>query len=347
MGPVKLLPARDLDLILDRTGSLWEEVRGQRIFVTGGTGFFGCWLVESFCRINQALGLNASLVILTRNPANFATKCPHLASNPAVSLHSGDVRSFAFPDGSFDYVVHGAADTSVKAVAATPRDTFSTIVDGTERVLQFATAAGARKFLFLSSGAVYGKQPPELTHVPETYNAAPDPMVPTSVYGESKRAAEQLCTLYQQEGHLECKVARCWTFCGPHLALDQHFAIGNFIADALGGRPIRIRGDGTPRRSYLYTADLAIWLWSMLFRAPGLVPFNVGSARDVSILELARTVVTALDAKVEIQVAQTPHKEIPPLRYVPCVDRARSELGLVQSVDLIEMIRRTANWHRS
>src|SRR5580693_2196455 len=94
----------DLELIAANTQGLWDELRGARIFITGGTGFFGCWLVESFCFMNHLLGLGAEATILTRSPAAFAQKCPHLASDAAVTLHAGDVRSFVFPDGEYRYV---------------------------------------------------------------------------------------------------------------------------------------------------------------------------------------------------------------------------------------------------
>src|SRR5579863_9044298 len=106
MSPAKQLPRQDLELILEHTAPLWEEVRGQRIFLTGGTGFFGCWLVESFCFINQQLGLRAEATILSRDPEAFAKKCPHLASDAAIKLQAGDVRSFSFPDGEYKYVIH-------------------------------------------------------------------------------------------------------------------------------------------------------------------------------------------------------------------------------------------------
>jgi nucleoside-diphosphate-sugar epimerase len=343
--PAKPLSQQDLELILEQTAPLWEEVRGHRIFLTGGTGFFGCWLVESFCRLNQTLGMGARMVVLTRNPEGFTTKCPHLATNSAITIHTGDVRNFEFPAGEFRYVIHAATETYARTGAEDPLDTFSTIVGGTERVLQFASAAGARKFLLTSSGAVYGKQPPAITHVEESYPGSPSPVDRGSVYGESKRTAELLCALYQKAGRIECKVARCWAFCGPHLPLDQHFAIGNFIADALAGRPIQIKGDGTPRRSYLYAADLVVWLWTILFRAPALVPINVGSALDVNILELAEMVATTLNPKTEIRVAQQAVAGVAPARYVPCVDRARELLGLRQTVGLEECIRRTARWY--
>lgn len=342
MSPAPQLDPRDLDLILEQTAPVWDEMRQQRLFITGGTGFFGCWLVESFCHINRTLGLGAEATILTRNTDAFAQKCPHLANDPAITLLAGDVRGFTFPTGEFRFVIHAATEATARQP---PEDTLSTIVAGTERTLQFAASAGAKKFLLTSSGAVYGRQPSDLTHVSETYPGAPDSQNPSSAYAEGKRTAESLCARYTKQSALECKIARCWAFCGPHLPLDQHFAIGNFIRDALGGQPIQIQGDGTPRRSYLYASDLAVWLWTMLFRAPSLVPINVGSAHDVSILELARTVAAVLNPELEVRVAQAAVPGAAPVRYVPSVDRARELLGLIETVGLEESIGRTAKWN--
>lgn len=338
----------DLELILDETRDLWEEMRGQRVFITGGTGFFGCWLVESFCHVNRALKLEAQATVLSRNPARFADKCPHLANDPAVSLLSGDVRSFEFPSGAFRYVIHAATET---VAGQTPEEMRSTIVAGTERALQFAQQHGTRKFLLTSSGAVYGRQPSELTRLPEAYEPTLELSDATNAYAEGKRQAERLCGEYQnaersKDFELEAKIARCWAFCGPHLPLDAHFAIGNFIGDVLAGRTISIAGDGTPRRSYLYAADLAVWLWTILFRAPGLVPINVGSSHDVSIRELAEIVATTLDPSVSIQIAKQAAPGTAVARYVPSVERAGSLLGLRETVGLEESIRRTAAWHR-
>ena len=339
--------ASDLQAIATFTPELWGELRGQSLFLTGGTGFFGCWLLESFCHANRIHGLDAKVTVLTRDPDAFRRKCPHLASDSAVRLHPGDVRNFTFPEGQFRYVIHAATEASAKQATEAPLEMLSTIVAGTERALQFASACGTQKFLLTSSGAVYGKQPAELTHVPETYAGAPDPLNPASLYGEGKRIAELLCSIYGAKTGLECKIARCWAFCGPYLPLDRHFAIGNFIGDTLAGRPIQIHGDGTPRRSYLYAADLAIWLWTILFRAPALTPLNVGSEEDVSILELARTVVRVLAPSSEIQVGSEPVPGSLPARYVPSVRRAQDLLGLHATIQLDDTIRRTADWYRA
>jgi nucleoside-diphosphate-sugar epimerase len=352
------IPIDDLEHILNATASIWEEVRGRRVFLTGGTGFFGCWLVESFCHVNRVLGLNAQATLLTRDPVQFAEKCPHLAADPAITLLAGDVRNFAFPQGEFHYVIHAATDSSLKRPREEPLEMLTTILGGTERTLEFASRCGARKFLLTSSGAVYGRQPAEMTHLPESFLGAPDSLDAANVYAEGKRASELMCAVYQKaqsitpetgkaEGEiLECKIARCWAFCGPHLPLDAHFAIGNFIGDVLSGRPIVISGDGTPRRSYLYGADLAIWLWTILFRAPTLVPINVGSERDISIRELAEIVATTLNPTTEIRVSKQAVAGTPASRYVPSLVRAREMLGLRELVGLEEAILRTAAWYR-
>jgi dTDP-glucose 4,6-dehydratase len=345
--PAPPLFSTDLDLILRETQTLWEPMRSQRIFITGGTGFFGCWLLESFCHINRELTLDASATVLTRSPASFSAKAPHLAADPHVQLLAGDVRAFEFPEGHFPFVIHAATEASARQAAEAPLEMLSTILTGTERTLEFAATHGTERFLLTSSGAVYGRQPSTITHLSELYGGAPDPLDPSNVYAEGKRAAELMCALYQKRASIECAIARCWAFCGPHLPLDAHFAIGNFIGNVLRKEPILIQGDGTPRRSYLYGADLAIWLWTMLFRAPSLTPINVGSGEDVSILELAQTVAQALDTAAIIHVAGSPVPGAAPSRYVPSVDRARQLLGLKQTVSLGESIRRTAAWHRA
>ena len=335
---------KDLEHILDHTRELWEELRGERIFITGGTGFFGCWLLESFCYANEHLNLGAKALVLTRSPTTFVQKVPHLAGHPAVALQTGNILDFHFPEGNFTFVIHAATEASAALNNADPLLMFNTIVQGTARTLEFARSHGAKKMLFTSSGAVYGRQPAELTHIPETYQGAPDPLDPESAYGEGKRAAELLCALAAHQYEMEIKIARCFAFVGPYLPLDAHFAIGNFIHDALQGSPIHVNGDGRPYRSYLYAADLAIWLWTILFKGQSCQPYNVGSEAALTINELAETVANVVNPAIAIQVARKPDPTKPADRYVPSVERAREQLGLQDWVHLPEAIRRTADW---
>jgi dTDP-glucose 4,6-dehydratase len=340
----KPIPDEDLELILEATRGLWQQMRGERLFLTGGTGFFGCWLLESFLHANRTEKLSAQVTVLTRNPEAFLQKCPHVANEPSIDLLQGDVCSFAYPEGEYKFVIHAATETVSNQTPTGNLDLLSSIVDGTERVLQFAAGHGCRKLLFTSSGAVYGKQPSEITHLSESYSGAPDALLEASAYGEGKRMAENLCTLYAAQSQMECKIARCFAFVGPHLPLDAHFAVGNFIRDILRKQPIHISGDGTPMRSYMYSADLAIWLWVLLFSGQSLRAYNVGSDRAVTILQLAQEAVTALGVSNPIEVANRAVPGSPILRYVPDTARASEELGLQVRVDLRDAIRRTAQW---
>jgi dTDP-glucose 4,6-dehydratase len=184
-----------------------------------------------------------------------------------------------------------------------------------------------------------------MARLPETYGGGPDPTDPRSVYAEGKRLAELQCALYARNRGLECALARCFAFVGPYLPLDVHFAIGNFIGDCLQQRPIEISGDGTAYRSYLYAADLAIWLWTILVRGESCRPYNVGSEQAWSIAGLAAEVAAALEPSTAIRVRGLPRPGAACDRYIPDTGRARLELGLRELISLPDAIRRTAEWH--
>ena len=336
------LPAEDLDHVLEHTRDLWAELRGERLLVTGGTGFFGRWMLESFLRANDELGLGAEVVVLTREPGAFASAAPHVARHPGVRLHRGDVSSFEFPAIECSHVLHMATETVLEGSAVA---SFQTAVSGTSRVLDFAAARGARKLLITSSGAVYGPQPPDLERISEDYLGAPRPEDATAGYAHGKRAAEYLGSVAAADGGFEVKIARCFAFVGPLLPLDANFAIGNFIRDALAGNPIRVSGDGTPRRSYLYAADLAVWLWTILFKGASARPYNVGSEEDLSIADLAVLAAKLVRPGIPVHIAEKPATGGLPRRYVPSTARAARELDLHVRIDLDEATRRMADWY--
>lgn len=336
------LPAEDLDHVVARAEPDWQALRGARLFLTGGTGFLGLSLLEGIVAANARLGTAIDVTVLSRAPQRLCARAPHLAACPCLRWHAGDVRDFSAPPGRYDHVIHAAASSDATLYAAQPAQMRDTIVAGTRRVLEFAATSGAEAFLFLSSGAVYGRQPPSLDRFPESYAAAPaSPDAHKSVYAEGKRAAEALCA--SAPAALRPRIARAFAFIGPHLPLDAHFAAGNFLRDALEGRPIRIQGDGRPLRSYLHTADLVVWLIRILVAGRPFQAYNVGSGEAVSVEALAREAARLRDPALSVTIERRPG-DGPPERYVPDVRRARTELGLTVGIGLRDALERTFRW---
>jgi nucleoside-diphosphate-sugar epimerase len=348
--PNRPLSEEDLESVLTHAQASFLTLRDSRVFITGGTGFFGHWLLESLLHANRQLELNIRATVLTRSAASFGNRSPHIADNAAISLLEGDIRTFAFPQEPHSHIIHAATDSGGQQTNRPAYELAESILEGTRRVLHFARETGAKRLLNTSTGAVYGRST-TLMNTPETYTGSPDPLLLASSYDEAKRMAEHLCIAYAHGTGLQPVIARCFAFVGPHLPLDQHFAIGNFIGAAMRDERIHIRGDGTPRRSWLYMADLAAWLWTLLARGEANRAYNVGSDEAYTIAEAAQLAATTLrhngagGSTLPIQIDGTPSPSAPLNSYVPSVERARHELGLEVKVPLAEALRRTAAWH--
>jgi dTDP-glucose 4,6-dehydratase len=334
----------DLEAVGTALEADWPKLAGKRLFMTGGTGFIGRWMLEALRAADLRFGIGADVTVLTRDPQAFAAKAPDLAAHRGFRFIGRDVMTLA-PDGErYDHVLHAATDASADLNLNNPLRMFDTVLTGTRRALDFAVAAGAERFFFFSSGAVYGAQPWEISHVAEDWTGAPDTRRPANTYAEAKRAAEMLCTIYTRQHGLDVITARIFALLGPLLSLDIHFAAGNFIRDALDGRTVRVEGAGTAVRSYLYAADLTTWLWAMLLRAPVGSVYNVGSEEAVSIAELAQLTATLLGTAGH-EVLGKPDPGWNPGRYVPATASIRHDLGVTATVPLDEAIRRTATWN--
>lgn len=341
---MKHISESDLQHIFNHTGSLWQELADKSILITGGTGFFGKWLLKSIIYANQQLSLNVKVYILSRNPEEFLSAYPEFR-NDCVTYITGDICSFTFPDEPLHYIIHAATEASSHLNITQPQYMFDTIVNGTKHILELAVEKNIASLLLTSSGAVYGKQPEHITHITEDTSVAPDVFGADAAYGEGKRVAELLCSFYYNKYGIEAKIARCFAFIGPYLPLDAHFAVGNFINDVLQGNQIRINGDGSPYRSYLYASDLVIWLLVILFRGKPCRPYNVGSDRELNILSLAEKVSSLGNGRLEIDVKEKITVNTKPKRYVPSVKRAQDELGLDVLIDIETALKKTYDFY--
>ena len=334
------IPIEDLDFIATATRDVLLSFRGAGFFMTGCTGLFGRWMLESLLWANDRLDLKVRVTALVRSPDAWRATVPHLAHHPALTIHQGDLLTFAFPSEYFSHVIHLAAPSG-PSQNSDALALFDILVDGTRRVLDLAVQAKAKRVLYVSSGAVYGRHVKTVREVDESCREAPDPMDPAACYDEGKRAAELLCALYFHQRQLPTVVARCFSVVGPFLPLDWHYAVGNFIRDALAGGPIRVAGDGSPERSYLYLADLAWWLWVILAEGQAGRAYNVGGDEAVSIRELARRTAACFSPPLGVEVARQPQPGLTPQRQVPGLRRAWEELGLKPRLGLDEALQRT------
>ena len=315
----KPLPQEDLQAIVDAVG--WEPLRGARILLTGGTGFLGSWLVESFILANRQHDLKATMLTVSRKSGYY--------DDPTVTHSKANICSPRQAGlGAFTHCIH-AACPSCAVPPVSDLEMFDTIVTGTRNVLNGCADTGAKRILYISSGAA--------EHRTET------------VYGGAKKAAEMLCGIYAEEYGLEIPIARPYALVGPGLPLDGHFAIGKFIHDALAGGPVRVLGGTNVFRSYLYASDVATWLWTILLKGESCVPVDVGSRVAINIRRLAETVAHTLGVAVE---AHPPRLDMPGFKniiihegnvpvdtYLPVVD-----IGFRQTVSLKDAILRTANF---
>lgn len=325
----------DLALLADRHPL--PELAGVRLFATGCTGFFGYWLLAALECLNRA-GSGIEVTALSRDPQAFLDRHPEFRSLPWLTFVRGDVASFDKPQGRFDALIHGATPTSPLA-AANPSVLLGDMIDGTRRLLDEFAGTGCDRFLLISSGAVYGNQPEGLAMLAEDGGLAADCLDRGNAYGEGKRIMEMLCAARAGEDLPAPVVARCFAFLGPHL--PAHLAPAQFLRGALETGSIVLRGDGTPLRSYLYAADLALWLLTLLARGRAGRAYNVGGAEALSLSELARLIRDNVAPAAAIEIRGT-DSAAPRHRYLPDTRRAREELGLEAWTPLSRAIVRMA-----
>jgi nucleoside-diphosphate-sugar epimerase len=334
----------DLDQISDGLGPDVFLMKDANIFITGGTGFMGKLFLESLIYFNKKVDLNVKVTVLTRDQLLFSEEYPHLTSEHSVKFLNGDIRDFSFPKDHYNFIIHAATEASAKLNVENPLLMSDVIVNGTRHVLDFAQHCSAQKVLFLSSGAVYGRQPDTLAAFPEDFGGAPDPLENGNAYGISKRMAEFLCATYARIYNINITTARCFAFVGPYLSLDKHFAIGNFINDGINNRDIVISGDGKPQRSYMYATDLIVWLLTLLLKGKSGEAYNVGSEEAITIEELAKKIsdfFPGIKVRVLNQILATHRNQ----NYIPNVQKARDQLNLKQKIGLNEAIYKTIQYN--
>lgn len=332
------LPPEDLDAVLRRAEGDIRTLGGGDLLLTGGTGFLGTWVMESYLHAQSRLGLPGRLHVLTRDASGFEHKFPHLAGHRALCMVQGDQGDFGFPKGTFSAIIHAAVTYGA------PEDLRGRNMAGLARVLEFARRSQVPRTLLLSSGAVYGRLVPGQGPVPESFPGRADPSDPEQAYGSMKLDAEAMGTAHARETGTSFLICRGFSFIGPNLPTAPTGLLSDLMARVRKREPLELRGDGSSWRSFMYTSDFCVWLWAILARGRSARPYNVGSSDARQVAEVARLFRDRLSPGTPLLFRGEPDPNPSRAWYIPSVDRAKRELGLALEVTLEEAIDRTGQW---
>lgn len=308
-----------------------EALGEKSIFVTGGTGLFGQWVIALADWMHRRKLAAPRLTVLTRRDV--------LPDLQFLTTHLGAIDSFEFPNENFEFLIHLAAPSA--------RDTFNGMKDrdklhqlyaGTSHVLDFTARHVSARSLFASSGAVYGGfDSQQLTPIKEDDRTAPLPSFDGTGLGIGKRVAEFLVMDRVRAGDVDAGIARAFSFVGPGLPTDLHYAVGNFVVSAVRGENIHIKGDGMPVRSYMNMGDAIWWFFKIMMEGERGDDFNVGSSEQITIAGLAELVRTIINPEINVDVANVSNLSPGnPLNgfYVPDTTKGSHKLGLRQLTSL-------------
>jgi dTDP-glucose 4,6-dehydratase/UDP-glucose 4-epimerase len=332
--------------IADAISRLGEDIQlfnNKSILITGGTGFFGRWLLQILCSLILEKKFKIDIYVLSRNPEKFLEANAEYSFDRLVNFISGDVINFELPNIKTDYLIHMATTAASETFDGEDQlQKLDLLYRGTRNTLEQAVRSGVKKVLFTSSGVAYG--PSNDTFFTEEMLQAPKTTMVSSALGEGKRLAEYLIGYYALKGGFEYSIARCFSFFGPFLPLDIHYAIGNFVNDAITKDVITVKGGGQELRSYLYIGDAWVWLLKLLLHADNEI-YNVGSSKSISIGELAIVVRNTLAAEKRVEFLGLTHEVGNFCRntYIPNTDKICNKYELHEWTTLSQGIKKMAS----
>lgn len=325
--------------------TLVDRLADQRIAVVGGTGFIGTWIAEVVATLNDELGGKVCVDLLGRSAQVWTAANPHLASREDVRVKSVDVRSpFELSDDT-TLVLFAAGIADPRVHASDPYRVHETALHGIAHALAASTRLESlQRFVNLSSGLVSGDKMHDQA-LKESDIGTLDFTRVHNVYAESRRAAENLVSLYASQYRIPVSTARAFTFLGPYQSLDAPWAANNFIRDALLGNSIRLHGDGATRRSYLYGSDAAAWILRILVDGLDGELYNVGGKLQISHAEIAEMVASRTVLKPLLIYKSQPVNTGRRHDFFPDLVNLESKLGLTQAFEIEVAIERTMHWH--
>jgi len=332
----------ELQSVLRRVLGAGEFFKSKTVLVTGATGFFGWWMLSSLLQMNKQFGCEMKIHAVSRDPDTFLKENSQFKGN--VAFIKSDLRDLSLAHVQVDYCFHMATTSASETFNEEDQlNKIDLLYLGTKKLMSELVKAKVKKIVFTSSGVVYGSLSERDDYL-ESSRMAPLTTNPASALGEGKRLAEYVIAYYCASNNISYGIARCFSFVGPRLPMDLHYAIGNFIYDALHNESIAVRGTGRDIRSYLYIGDAITWLLNIMISVDNEQIYNVGSGHPISIMALAETVRDLLAPEKKVIVHDTMKTEDNFDRniYVPNVDKITAELSVEEWSSLRESILKTA-----
>lgn len=269
-----------------RTSVDWSKLKGKGVLISGANGYVPQYLVHGLLKRNDLYHDGIKVVAMCRSRQKAMDRFSPYIGRPDFELLMQDVRTPVNYEGDVDYVIHGASPAGMASRHEDPVATFDANVIGCGNLLRLAEEKKAQ-FLLISSVDIYGEFPDQ-EQLTEERHGQLDPMKVRNVYSCAKRAAETLCACYGQRG-ISCKVVRPFQILAGGIGLDDGRLHGDFVSQMLKGDEIVLKGDGMPRRSFLYVTDaIAGMLWVLLEGRSGEAYNLCDESGEASVLELAR-----------------------------------------------------------
>jgi len=334
----------DLNFIFNNCKNEFNLLSNKSLLITGGTGFFGKWFLELIFYTNKNFNTNILTTLITRDENKFFLENPHYKNNKFLKIIQIDILDLKTITYKFDFLLHMAATSAEETFnGESDLNKTRTLFNGAKNIMEIVIRNNISKVLFTSSGVVYGSSSKDMKDESDISHSLD--LEKRNGLAKGKILAEDIISNMSIENNINFKIARCFSFVGPYLPLDIHYAIGNFINDAIFNEKILINGNGLPYRSYLYISDTLIWLIKLLVgNAEGI--FNVGSERRIQIIELATMVrdIIAPSKKIIIQKKEFNEGNFKRDIYLPNTEKIRGLLKVKEWTSLEDAILKTAKF---
>ncbi len=351
----------DLNLIADQVGSDFEKMSGKRLLITGGAGFLGYYLVQAPLHWNRLNPDKAPIGVTVYD--NFMRGLPQwldalrgdenltLVEHDIIEPLPGDIPKFSF-------IIHAAGIASPIYYRRYPIKCMDANINGLRSLLDYSANARVsdtpvEAFMFYSSSEIYGDPTPEYIPTPENYRGNVSCTGPRACYDESKRYGETLCVNFAEQEGLQITIARPFNNYGPGLKITDRRVLPDFARNVLAGNDIELLSDGSPTRTFCYSADAIAGYYKVLLRGQSGEAYNIGTETpEISIRELAERVIETARRLFgyagTLKFARSEDEEYlidNPQRRCPIIDKARTHLSYDPQVEIETGLERALIWY--